>query len=368
MRGGHRCRTIGDIETLPMDVRTENTRGRFMQCQQASIDMNMHHKPARRFMQWLGGLVTVASLSACGQSDSLGANAERASFVDVPFVSAHRGGAAYAPENTMIAYENAARLGVDDFEADMLLTADDVPVLMHDDTLDRTTDCSGNVADFTYAEILACDAAYWFSPGQPTTSPDESRAHPLRGSGITVPTAEELFAYAARFSGVYAPTVTIEIKISPTSLQAIVGRHAADVLVPLIQNSGILDRIIVQSFNPLAIDAVKQIDPTIKTLFLTSGGAAANLAYATLRGHEYVAPSHSSPDLDATLVDNAHAAGKQVVPWTADYEDDIQALIDIGVDGIITNFPGCLLGMRGRLHTSRLTPAGVDAPELMACR
>ncbi|MES0873781.1 glycerophosphodiester phosphodiesterase [Sinimarinibacterium thermocellulolyticum] len=309
-------------------------------------------------------------LAACASSDGLvGADGAvpLASFVAVPFVCAHRGGAAYAPENTMLAFENAARLGVDDFEADMLATADEVLVLIHDDTLDRTTDCSGRVADKTYAEIRECDAAYWFSPGQPTTSPNEDLPHPLRGHGVRVPTATELFDFAAQFKGAYAPTVTIEIKIGLDSLDGLTaaGLRAAQLLVAQIQASGIPERIIVQSFNPLAIDAFKSLDPTIKTLYLTPSGALPNLSYAALRGHEYVAPQFASPDLNAGFVEIAHALGKQVVPWTADREADIRGLIDIGVDGIITNFPACLLRIQNRLHTTRLTPSG--AGEAPAC-
>jgi glycerophosphoryl diester phosphodiesterase len=319
-----------------------------------------------RCWRWAPTGMLMLLVAGCSESEPAGAPApDRASFVAVPFVSAHRGGAAYAPENTMLAFENAARLGVDDFEADMLATADEVLVLVHDDTLDRTTDCSGRVADRTYAEILECDAAYWFSPGQPTTSPDEERAHPLRGQGVRVPTAAELFAFAAQFQGDYAPTVTIEIKISFDGLEGLTtaGLRAAQLLVEQIQASGIADRIIVQSFNPLAIDTVKLLDPSIRTLYLTPTGALLGLSYASLRGHEFIAPQFESPDLNAALIDSAHALGKQVVPWTADRDADIQQLIDIGVDGIITNCPACLLQKQNRLRTTQLTPDGAgDAP------
>lgn len=317
--------------------------------------------------------VAVFSAAGCGSSSDVDTDAvpptPPVAHAVKPFVSAHRGGAAYAPENTMLAYENAARLGVDDFETDMLLTADGVPVLMHDDTLDRTTDCSGAVGDKTYAEILVCDAAYWFSPGQPTTSPDEALPHPLRGTGVKVPTAEELFAYAASL-GSYQPTVTIEIKISFTGVDGIVsdGIEAARALVPLIQASGIQDRIVLQSFNPLAIDAVKLLDPTIKTLYLTPTAATASLAYAALRGHEYVSPEFSSPDMTAQLVETAHTLNKQVVPWTADSEADIQALIDMNVDGIITNFPGCLLMLQNRTRSAQPVPAAAGAADVPLCR
>ncbi len=315
--------------------------------------------------------VATALIAACGSSgDTVPEGEAPESFVAVPFVSAHRGGAAYAPENTLLAFENAARLGVDDFEADMLLTADGIPVLIHDDTMDRTTDCTGRVVAKTYAEIQACDAAYWFSPGQPTTRPDEALPHPLRGKGVKVPTAEELFVFAAGFSGRYAPTVTIEIKISFDSATGLTtdGLRAAQTLVPLIQASGIRDRIIVQSFNPLAIDTVKLLDPTIRTLYLTPASATLNLTYAAARGHEFVAPSFTAADLTPAFVSRAQALGKQVVPWTADRESDIQTLIDKGVDGVITNFPACLLAMQGRLKTSQWLPAVIGDSAAPLCR
>ncbi len=316
---------------------------------------------------------TLLALAACGRSVPLTLPASDdgptppppASFTAVPFVSAHRGGAAYAPENTLMAFRNAARLGVDDFEADMLVSADGIPVLMHDDTVDRTTNCSGTVADLTYAQLRECDAGYWWSPGQSTTSPSEDRSHPLRGLGVAIPTAESLFALAAEYQGDYAPTVTIEIKINPRDA---LGLQAAAALVPLIQSSGIAERIIVQSFNPAAIDSVKRLDGSIRTLFLTPTAAVAGLTYATLLGHEFVAPNIGSPDLTAGFVNAAHAAGKQVVPWTADRESELLTLIDIGVDGIITNYPGCLLALQGRLGARPLPPPEVGDAFVSPCR
>lgn len=323
-----------------------------------------------------GLLAGTGALAACGNSTGTQSDGgdpglpPPASYVAVPYVSAHRGGAAYAPENTLPAYENAARLGVDDFEADLLRTADDVLVLMHDDTLDRTTDCSGAVADISYAELLECDAAYWFSPGQPTTSPDENRPHPLRGTGITVPTAAELFAYAATFTGDYAPTVTIEIKISFDSLGGVTteGLETAQLLIDEIHDSGIADRIVVQSFNPLAIQLLKLLDPSIRTLYLTPIGASLSLAVAAVGQHDIVSPEFGSPDLNAATVQLAQALGKQVVPWTADSDADIQGLIDIGVDGVITNFPGCLLEKQQRLAAARMLPAEIAGDDVPRCK
>ncbi len=292
---------------------------------------------------------------------AIGVTASAASAQTPPdvIVSAHRGGAAYAPENTMVAFENAIRLGVDEIEADAQLTSDGELVILHDDTLDRTTDCTGPVIDTVLADILACDAAYWFSPGQLTTGRDEDRAHPLRGTGVTVPTAEELLDLVVATPGIQA---SIEIKDIPNETNFDPGgMEIASRLVPLIVDKGLVDRVVVQSFWPPAIEAVKQMEPSIRTQFLTTSEigvtASENVAYATSRMHDVSAPDFTAPDLTPDVVAGAQAAGLQVVPWTPDAVADLEATLALGVDGIITNSPACLLDLLGRSR-----PAGVSAP------
>ncbi len=307
-------------------------------------------------------------LSACG-SDSgdspAAANPEPVARGDNPIVSAHRGGAAYAPENTLLAMDNAIRLGVDQLEADTQLSADGVAVLIHDDTLDRTTDCNGPVNAKTLEELQSCDAAHWFSPGQAVTSPDDAREHPLRGEGITIPTAEALLAQLAAM-GDEAPGLSIEIKdIPPESNFDPVGTQVASVLVPLIQQYGLQDKTIIQSFWPTVLDAVKLMDSSIRTQFLTSSElgiiATLNLLYSTARLHDILAPDFESPDFNATLVDLAHTLGKQVIPWTMDSRSELEAVTALGVDGLITNYPACLLAIQGRRGQGEAAPMGVPA-------
>lgn len=313
-------------------------------------------------------------LVACG-GDSLpdlgNGNSTTGERGDNPIVSAHRGGAAYAPENTMLAMENAIRLGVDQLEADTQLTADGILILLHDDTLDRTTDCTGAVNAMTYDEIAQCDAAYWFSPGQPTTRPDESLEHPLRGQGIQVPTTEELFI---RMSGLgeTSPELSIEIKDIPgeSNFDA-VGMDIANVLVPLIQQYGLQDKIIVQAFWPTAANFVKAMDPTVRTQFLSTSEigilATLGLTYTIAGNHDIAAPNYDAPDMSAEYVQAAHDAGKLVIPWTVDQVEDMQAISDLGVDGLITNFPACLLVLQGRIAPGDASPQGVpptpDCPD-----
>lgn len=280
------------------------------------------------------------------------------------YVAANRGGAAYAPENTMVAFRNAARLGVDNFETGAWLTADGALVLLHDQSLVRTTNCRGRVTDYTWAQLQRCDAGWWFTPGQGATLPDSTLPHPARGLGITVPSAKELFTYVAAFRGRYQPGITIELR------DDLVPAREADVLVPLIQASGIRDRIIVQSSSAAGIDRVKQLDPKIRTVYLTGDkpGAEAALDHAIRQGHEIVSPSRKLAAVDAAYVYRAHAGGHPVVPWTVDRRDDMLRLMQLKIDGVISNFPGCALQMQSRLASARLMPVEFGMPDAPICK
>ncbi|GAC1620832.1 MAG: glycerophosphodiester phosphodiesterase [Nevskia sp.] len=301
-------------------------------------------------------LVALIALYACGSSALPPAGTTAPSGIATPFVSAHRGGAAYAPEDTMTAYRNAARLGVDDFEIDTVPTKDGVLVLIHDDSLDRTTNCTGKVNAYTLAQLKDCDAGYWWTPGQGTTTPLASAPHPFRGKGVTVPTAQELFDFAKNLP--YAATVTIEIKNGPNEAQFEPRcETTATRLVSLIQASGIKPRIVVQSFDPTCIDNVKLKDRSIRTLYLAVAGARANLAYCQAMGHDFSSPPFDTPDFNADFVASAHAAGVKTNPYTVDREADLRTVIATGTDGIITNFPACMMRLRGRSF-----PANVVSP------
>jgi glycerophosphoryl diester phosphodiesterase len=318
-------------------------------------------------------LVLCACVTGCGESapgDAAAKDSDGPLPLAGPLVSAHRGGAAYAPENTLVAFRNAVRLGVDQLETDTQLTADRVLVLIHDDTLDRTTDCSGTVSSRTLADLRGCDAAYWFSPGQRVTTPSSSAPHPLRGRGITVPTAVELFEYL-RSLGDGAPELSIEIKDIPRESNFDpAGATVAAVLVPLIRHYGLQSKTIVQSFWPTPLEEVKRLDPSIRTQFLTTTEtgqtAYQNLAWAGARGHDIVAPNFDAPDFDAGFVAAAHGAGKAVIPYNADRRDELAAVSAMDVDGIITNYPACLLELQHRLRTDRITAPG-PADDTPAC-
>lgn len=316
----------------------------------------------------LGGCArsTAPGASGAGDDSTTGCADPAPTFV----VSAHRGGAAYAPENTLAAFENALRLGVDELEMDTQLSADGELVVIHDDTLDRTTDCSGAVNSKTLAEIRACDAAYWFSPGQSTTSPSEDRAHPLRSRGIRVPTLREVLDWHATL-GCRAPSLSIEIKNIPyeTNFDP-AGAQVAQVLLPLLAEYGVEARTVVQSFWPVTLTQVKLMNPALRTQVLTTSSigttAAANLAVTVSGGHDISAPNFDAPDFRAPLIQAAHAAGKRVLPYTVDTYADQQLVHGLGTDGLITNYPACALRLLGRAAPARSASAWL-ADDIEAC-
>ncbi|MBW3662229.1 MAG: hypothetical protein KY469_03935 [Actinobacteria bacterium] len=303
---------------------------------------------------WFGALLVamwVLAASASAQAEG-------------PLVSAHRGGAAYAPENTMVAFENASRLGADVLELDVVLSGDGELVVIHDSTLDRTTDCTGEVAARTVEQLGECDAAHWFTPGVATTVNDTTAEHPLRGSGIGIPTLADVLAWAATLDPV--PQLFIESKNLPTEAGFDpTGTAIPSVLVPQIQGSGLADQVAILAFWPADLETVKMLDPSIRTHFLTTHEfgqtAFQNLAYVTARGHDMSGPNHQSPDLNEAYVEATHAAGVPTVPWTVDAAERMDEVIVLGVDGITTNYPACLLDRLGRPR-----PADVRPPELVA--
>ncbi len=293
-----------------------------------------------------------------------------------PYVSADQGGTAYAPENTMMAMRNGIRLGADELEADLNITSDGHLVLVHDGSLDRTTNCTGNVHEHTLAQVRRCDAAYWWVPGKGTLVPgagavverDASDVYPLRGRGVRIPTAHEFFSYV-RALGRRAPQVTVEIKNIPydTNFDP-VGQRMADVLVPLLKNMRMTRRTIVESFWPTSIERVKELDPSVRTLFLTLGSATVNRAYVATSATDVSSSDILAPDFGQAYVDAVHALGRQVVPWLVESRADWDEISSLGVDGVLTSTPACILLAMGRkVPRPYVTPEAGLSRDVPAC-
>jgi len=257
-----------------------------------------------------------------------------------PTVVAHRGGALaegvpVAPENSLPALERAAQHGWV-LEFDVSLTKDGVPVVIHDDTLDRTSDCSGLVKEWTAADLRERCSLDVLGTGS-TTAPNPDRT--------PIPTLAEVLAMAERHRAVVSP----EIKnIPPTTPGEITGaddfdpdpRGFATTVATALAASGYpQDHMIVQSFWPPNLEVARQHLPGAQMSFLTI--AATNDGapeYAAPFRYEWVSPEFGS-GLNPTYVQRAHAHGSQVTVFTPNREADITAAAHSSIDAIISDDP-----------------------------
>lgn len=243
---------------------------------------------------------------------------------------AHRGASAYAPEHTFYAYDLAMEMDVDMLECDLFLTRDEVPVCIHDTTVDRTSDGSGTVESFTLAELRELDFGGWFDPA-------------FSGAQI-VPFEEQLDCYL-RHNG--RMRFHVETKDSA-------GGRAEEVLVEVLRRKGLLDTgdlhtstILMQSFDAASLERIKALAPSLPTAFLfavpTSGPAL--LWYLTGSGADYIdamAPNMALLQLDPLVVQRFHAAGHDVHVWTVNDRETMDTALQMGVDGVFTNNPDVL--------------------------
>lgn len=253
-----------------------------------------------------------------------------------PLIIAHRGGAGLWPENTIHAFEGARSLGVDIIETDVRSTKDGVLVVLHDGTLERTTDGAGRVGDMTLGELKKLDAAFRFSP-------DGGRTYPLRGRGIRVPTLEEVFKALPEMR------FNIEPKQDAPSI--------VEPLCALIRKEGMTDKIIVGSFSNSVLAEFRRACPEVATSasptevskFLAMQKAGLDGAYSpsmqAMQVPEYAGGLHV---LTAGFVEAAHRRNLEVHAWTVNDEEAMRRLLALGVDGIMTDYPDRLMALVGR--------------------
>ena len=239
-----------------------------------------------------------------------------------PIAFAHRGGAGEAPENTLAAFEIARTLGYRYLETDVHLTRDGVLVAFHDDRLDRVTDRSGAIAELGIAEVEAADAGHAFSP-------DGGRTFPFRGCGIRVPRLEEILA---RWPDA-------RVNIDPKS-DGCVGALAA-----VLDRLGAWERVCIGSFSDGRLRRIRALG---RGRACTSMGphavalARLTTASALMRrlGADCIQVPISRgrvPIVTERFVAAAHTAGLPVHVWTINEETAINELLDLGVDGIMSD-------------------------------
>ncbi len=251
---------------------------------------------------------------------------------DKPLFFAHRGGSGLAPENTLPAFERGVALGADALELDIQTTRDGEIVVIHDPTVDRTTDGAGFVASYSLDELCRLDAGYRFSP-------DGGQTYPYRGQGVTIPTLREVFE---RF-----PTLRINIDLKESS------PAREQRLWVLIQEYGAEDRTLVASSDVHL--------PIVRFRQLSAGRVATSASEAEIRRFFYMTRMRATrwlrPAYDAlqvpethrgilivsrSFVEAAHRLGLDVHVWTVDERGAMERLLALGVDGLMTDRPDVL--------------------------
>ena len=230
---------------------------------------------------------------------------------------AHRGYSAVAPENTLPALAAAVRAGSTYVEFDVRTTADGVPVVIHDRTVDRTTDGSGHVRDLTLDEIRALDAGSWFSPAY---------------AGVRVPLLTEALDLLRP-----RPELLLEIK-PPATLDEV------KTILGMVAERGMVPRAVVQSFDPEIIRRVREAAPDVRRGLLRLRFEADTVPLAIELGVVCCNPSVDDVLGDPETVAELIGAGIDVMPWTANDPGQWPALVEAGVAGLITDRAGELTG------------------------
>lgn len=250
---------------------------------------------------------------------------------DGPLFFAHRGGSGLAPENTIAAFTHGLSFGADALELDVHLARDGELMVIHDPTVDRTTNGHGPVAARSAAELAQLDAGYHFSP-------DGGRTYPYRGQGATIPT---LRAVLTAF-----PTVRVNVELKENRQE---GEHA---LWQLVSELAAEDRVLVASNYPAALARFR---------LLSAGRMATSACAAEIRAFTLAAITRTTrrlrPTYDALQVPEtwrglrivsparlaqAHRLGLAVHVWTVDTRAQMDRLLAWGVDGIMTDRPDIL--------------------------
>lgn len=251
-------------------------------------------------------------------------------FDSYPLVIAHAGSKLY-PTDTLFALQQYAEMGVDILEMDVNMTSDGYIVLIHDHTVDRTTDGTGKVSEMTLQEIKELDAGYYWSD-------DDGLSHPFRDEGITIPTLEEVLN---AFPGY---PMIIEIKQSDPPME--------QELCSLLRSHDMQEKVMVPSFNDDVMKSFREVCPEVATAasesevrefviknFLMLSGTISPKYYAL----QVPESRDGIPIVNSFLIWAANHRNVEVHIWTINDPDDMQRFTDMNVHGIMTDRTDLLL-------------------------
>jgi len=230
-----------------------------------------------------------------------------------PAIIAHRGASRYAPENTLAAFHMAVEQGAEALELDVALSAEGEVVILHDDTVDRTTDGTGRVGALTLADLKRLDAGSFFSPA-------------FRGERI--PTLAEVLEAVG-----HKILINIELKANLKWADPLPAKVAE-----IVQRHGLEDGVLYSSFSPWALARIHKLTPQVPIGFLTLPGFLGKLGAGLFgRWLPHQARNPSFKEVTPDGVAHLHRQGKRVYPYTVNQLEDIQRMIRAGVDGFFTD-------------------------------
>jgi glycerophosphoryl diester phosphodiesterase len=244
-------------------------------------------------------------------------------------IHAHRGGPllngqAKLPEDAQPAFEYGHSIGTDVVELDVKLSSDRVPFVLHDATLDRTTDCTGQIAQRSAADLATCHVDTIGTEGKITQVP---------GARVPIPRLADVLAWA-KAEGV---RLNLEIKNQPTDPDYDGSPAFARAVLGAVVDSGIpKDQALIQSFWPPNLDEAKAMGFETSFLSLAQTNEQA-IEFARTRGYDVLSPAWPVSSDPKAYVARAHAAGLPVVPYTFNEAKDVRDAVDAGVDAVITN-------------------------------
>jgi glycerophosphoryl diester phosphodiesterase len=243
-----------------------------------------------------------------------------------PVVIAHRGASTHAPENTLSAFQLAIEQHADALEFDVQLSSDKSVVVIHDHTLDRTTNGSGRVKDKSLDVIQSLNAGHAYGPAF---------------SNEKIPTLDEIFD-KFRKSTFYI----IELKNMVSPFDDLPNRIAL-----IIKNSGLLDRVLISSFNPVALYKLERLLPDVKKGLLLHSTLSVDLSsHVSVFPFSYQSVHLSFNALNARRIKSFQSKGKLVFSYTLNQPRDIQTALSIGIDGFFTGDPALARRTLGKYY------------------
>lgn len=230
-----------------------------------------------------------------------------------PLIYAHRGASCYAPENTMASFNKAVEMGADGIEIDVHMSKDGYLIVCHDEKVDRTTNGNGYIKDINMKELKKLDAGSWF--GKEFTG----EKIPLLAEVLELVKSENLL-------------LNIELKNGPIFYD-----NLEKNVVNLIRDFGLVENVIISSFNHYSLLGIKKLEPKLKTGILYIAGMVAPWKYAKSIGADAIHPLYVT--INKEVVEDCIKNGIMVNPFTVDRESDMILMRKINVTGIITNCP-----------------------------